>query len=284
MVGRDRTMATFSERLGLVKPREIIQINSMDESLRTALWNVFYNEIWLPSRMDPRRFNIIPSLYKNLFNLPLDEVPQGYESSHLKILKECFFDEEWYVVYDVLEIIVKMSFVNTGYVVKLINGVLAKEMSGYRFVNRLLVPISDEEELKAIEDALNIPNTLKAVKSHLADALNKLSDRTDPDYRNSIKESISAVEAICKIISGDEKASLGEALKIIKKDAKVEIHSALNEAFSKLYGYSSDADGIRHALLKEPNIDFEDAKFMFISCSSFINYLIVKCSKAGIEL
>jgi len=62
------------------------------------------------------------------------------------------------------------------------------------------------------------------------------------------------------------------------------MHSALKSAFSSLYGYTSDADGIRHALLNEPNLYFEDAKFMLVSCSTFINYLIIKASKAGIKI
>ena len=62
------------------------------------------------------------------------------------------------------------------------------------------------------------------------------------------------------------------------------MHPALNKAFSTLYGYTSNAKGIRHALLEESTLDFEDAKFMLVACSAFINYLKVKASKAGIEL
>ncbi|MCD4841694.1 MAG: hypothetical protein K8R08_06790 [Methanosarcinales archaeon] len=74
---------------------------------------------------------------------------------------------------------------------------------------------------------------------------------------------------------------MGDCLKSIKKDNKIKMHPALNSAFSKLYGYTSGADGIRHALLDEPDLDFEDAKFMIVSCSGFINYLISKASKTG---
>jgi len=50
-----------------------------------------------------------------------------------------------------------------------------------------------------------------------------------------------------------------------------------------IYGYTSDEGGIRHAMLEEKIIDFEDAKFMLVSCSAFINYLIMKSTKSGIE-
>ena len=52
---------------------------------------------------------------------------------------------------------------------------------------------------------------------------------------------------------------------------------------AQLYGYTSDADGIRHALLDESDLDFEDAKFMLVSCSAFTNYLKGKAIKAGID-
>lgn len=67
-------------------------------------------------------------------------------------------------------------------------------------------------------------------------------------------------------------------------EKKIELHPALKEAFNKLYGYTSNADGIRHALLEEDTLDFEDAKFMLVSCSAFINYLHPKASKAGLKL
>lgn len=64
----------------------------------------------------------------------------------------------------------------------------------------------------------------------------------------------------------------------------VDVHPALRGAFQKLYGYTSDADGIRYALLEESNLDFEDAKFMLVSCSAFVNYLKAKAAKAGLNL
>ena len=112
------------------------------------------------------------------------------------------------------------------------------------------------------------------VKAHLQRALELLSDRKTPDYRNSIKESISAVESIAKEIAQKPKAELGDALKEIENQGK--IHGAMKKAFLNLYGYTSDADGIRHALMEESNLTADDAKFFLLSCTSFINYLKAK--------
>jgi hypothetical protein len=61
-----------------------------------------------------------------------------------------------------------------------------------------------------------------------------------------MKESISAVEAICKIIAQNDKATLGPAIDAIK--ARMNLHPKLQEAFKAFYAYTNDTHGIRHAL------------------------------------
>ena len=108
---------------------------------------------------------------------------------------------------------------------------------------------------------------------------------TIPIIRNSIKESISAVESICKMITNDSADTLGKALNKIEKDGGIKIHPSMNAAFRKLYGYTSDSGGIRHALTDEKTPpDFEDAMFMLVSCSAFVNYVVSKANKAKITL
>ncbi len=159
-----------------------------------------------------------------------------------------------------------------------INAILEEEKSGYRIINDKFVNIVSKTELEAIEQASNSPYA--SVNTHIKKALLLYSDRKNPDYENSIKESISAVEAMCCTITGMKGASatLGAALKKLE-DNGVVIHSALREAFSKMYGYTSDADGIRHGGIDFKNAPSEDAKYMLISCSAFVNYLIEKQGK-----
>ena len=117
----------------------------------------------------------------------------------------------------------------------------------------------------------------KSAVTHIETALAGLADRASPDYRNSIKESISAVEAMCQIITGDPKATLAKALK------QIGVHSALEAGFIKIYGYTSDGDGIRHALSNEAAVGADDAKFFLVACSAFVNYLIAKSATAIIN-
>ncbi len=78
-------------------------------------------------------------------------------------------------------------------------------------------------------------------------------------------------EALARSSSGSDKGTLGEPLKQLGRIHAV--HPALEAAFTKLYGYTSDAKGIRHALLDEDRVTFEEAKFMLVACSAFVNYV-----------
>jgi hypothetical protein len=162
------------------------------------------------------------------------------------------------------------------------NQVFEEENYGYRFVDEHVTPITNEDEVDEIEEAISQP--LSGVREHLRQAVTLLSDRDEPDYRNAIKESISAVESLCMVITGDDGATLGQALDDIESNGDVEVHGAMTAAFKSLYGYTSDSDGIRHGLLDEDSLDHEDAKYMLVTCSAFVNYLIEKARKAGIDL
>jgi len=181
-------------------------------------------------------------------------------------------DGDWWAVYDFVEFVAGSPRPKNeaDQLIAKFNTTLEKHLSAYRFVGLTLAPITSEEEITAVEQAMSHGGQFKPVVAHLETALARLADRASPDYRNSIKESISAVEAVCQIITGEPKATLGQALK------KIDVHPALEQGFSKIYGYTSDTSGIRHPLSEESTVDAEDAKFFLVSCSAFVNYLIAK--------
>ncbi len=264
-----------------------MQVNSMDAELRNGLWNGLQIFYWETVRNfeetgDSVLGPLLQFLWMDFFKKPVDEIPEYWVRAHTN-LKVWFSKASWNEVYDFIEFVVAHAsnvFDTEGFM-GFCNTVFEREMSAYRFVNGLIVQLTSEEEIAEIERAINSQASLSPVAKHLRTALERLSDKINPDYRNSIKESISAVESMCNLITG-HKDTLGEALK--KVETKVAIHSALKKGFSNIYGYTSDASGIRHALLDEPNLDFEDAKYMLVSCSAFVNYLAAKANKAGLTL
>ena len=67
--------------------------------------------------------------------------------------------------------------------------------------------------------------------------------------------------------------TLGPALKSIERGGA--LHQALKKAFDTLYGYTSNEQGIRHALLDQTDakVGQDEAMFMFGACASFASYL-----------
>lgn len=275
----------FSDRIGKTSPKSIIQVDSIDDDLKNKLWNGIYIFYFKLMPDDVINFLATPyvlflrKIWTDFFKNRIDEIP--LRSSEIKShIKNFFFSNTWYEVYNLIEYFPNTFEGNENFNVSFCNycnAVFEEELSGYRFLDKKLIPITSELELKSLENSKNIGDEFNPVKIHLLRAQELLSDRKNPDYRNSIKESISAVESYCKIITNDNKATLGAALKTIEKN--INIHEALKKSFSNLYGFTNDAEGIRHALLDEPTLGQEDAIFMLISCSTFINYLVSKSLK-----
>jgi hypothetical protein len=61
------------------------------------------------------------------------------------------------------------------------------------------------------------------------------------------------------------------------------LHGSLKAAFGSLYGYSSDEEGVRHALVfsDEAKVDEADALFMMGACASFVSYLLARSKQVA---
>jgi AbiJ N-terminal domain 4 len=279
----------FSQRKGLLPVRVDIQRESIDEPLRNKLWTAIQLSLFDVSADYLRRNGVQPDILIQriwifFFNKAVDTIPAYGMAGFREAIRQWFFKAHWYEAYDFIEALTsELKNEPLDVFTSLTNKFLEQEMAAYRLIETEIAEITSEEEIASIEGALKDTEPLTPVRAHLKDALAKLTDRKNPDYRNSIKESISAVEALCQRVTGDPKATLGHAIKRIK-DSGVQLHPSLEQAWGKLYGYTSDQGGIRHALSDEPNISFADAKYMLVTCSAFISYLTELASVAGLQL
>ena len=244
----------FSQRRGLKPFGKTIQTDSMDEELRYGLWSCFH--VCYLKQHDGSYGSIAGSnleqlfvrYWHNFFKFPIDNLDTRDIRDPANFLRKWFLEAEWFEVYDFLEFTIKNGpewF--TEDFREMVNDVLERENSAYRVVDFEITEITSPEEIEAVETAIAETAGLSGVQAHLKQGLHHLSERRSPDYRNSIKETISAVEAVCQHVTSDDKATLGKALGIL--ETKKQLHPALKQAFSKLYGYTSDADGIRHSML-----------------------------------
>lgn len=260
----------FSERMGIVKASNIIQKDDMNDDLRTDLWNTLY--LFVNGNLSADRMNFCKEICTDFLKIPVDEFKY---SKLMDNIKHFIYNKSWSYVYDIIEFVANAScslcLRGRNDFIEKINQMLERNNSAYRFVGNEIAPLINNTEIKEIKTAQENPRS--NVQTHINTALGFLSDRQNPDYRNSIKESISAVEALCREITGE--STLDKALPALAKKG-VEIPNMLQKSFEKFYHFTNGENGIRHALMDEEQIGFEEAKYMLVLCSAFVNYLQAK--------
>jgi len=276
----------FSERMGYTKPKEVIQYEYIDKDLQNGLWNILIS-FYIPSKYSNYYFSQIPQQYTDLYKSiwihslknRLDEFP-SLQSLFKKHIESIFYgNTNWYELYDLLEDFFKHSNilewnnVTQNSFVHTINKILKRELSGYRFINGLFVPITNEQEIESIEEAITNTEEYNNITIHLNKALDLLSDKQNPDYNNSIKESISAIESYFKVFFNKKNIAFGTALTKLEKEHG--LNGSIKGAIQNIYGYVNNNGAIRHSLKPREisTITLAEAKYMLVSCSAFINYL-----------
>ncbi len=271
-------MGVFSQRNGY--SNNIIKLESVSETLKRKIYAAFYKEeYYIYDLMDQATTGIEDMMVEMGITYRYPENRIYKEKNAEKLENAIVNSSEWYTIFDFIERYLDICEDNKKIrMQEEFNRILESENSAYRIIDKKVIPITNKSEIETVEEAMNVD--FDSVRIHIEKALGLFADRKKPDYENSIKESISAVESMCCIITGTagKNATLGNTLKKLKERG-IHIHQAMEKAFLSLYGYTSDEDGIRHGGIDFANAPSEDAKYMLISCSVFINYLIEKWSK-----
>ena len=269
-------MTRFSERYGYVKPSNVI----IRECITVPIKNSIYNWFSLLRNACGDKYELLKKIvWIQFLNKKLDDYPYHGPFDNFDIICK-FVDNsrnEWYHKLDLIEFVYPYikNIVDDEELrneVKQLNKEFERHNFAYRLIEGNIVEITSGNEIKSIEDAVNKSND--NVRTHLQTALEKLS-LSQGDYRNSIKESISAVEFICREITGE--STLDKALKKLESKGVV-FNSQMKKGLENLYYYTNDGStGIRHALMDDKNAPTADeAIFMLVSCSAFVNYLMKK--------
>lgn len=283
----------FSQRNGWKPEINKFQTDGIDVALRNGIWNTI--KIHILEKLNSTFINTSGSpfqdfaihLWSDFYKLTVDEIPKN-DVVIIQLIKEYYFDLEWFEVYDFIEYlqVVLSNKIPLGIFNEEINKILKREFAGYRLLNGQIIPITNPLEIEEFNTSLRETiqfTSLNGANIHLTNALDKLSDRKKPDFRNSIKESISAVETTCRVLTRQN--TLGAALNELEQKG-IEIDTQLKSGFDKIYAFTNNKNsGIRHAIIDEHKVpDFNDAKYMLIVSSSFINFLIGKCQSKNIKI
>ena len=281
----------FSHRHGFCQMKPVIIKDGISQEIINAIGtcydalcinlNSIYERFYSGSKLF-MQYDIEKELWIHFANRRLSEFEQN--GQYYLIFNDLLLPGHlpWNRILDMLEYVCKwvnMNIPHYDYLKDILNDFEANINDefdrldyGYRIVNHCVTDITADAEIEAINEALN--NSKDNVNVHLQSAIKNYSARPNPDVRNSIKESISAVEAICRELTGEN--TLGSALKRLE-DNGVVIHKMLKDEFVKFYVYTNDpSSGIRHAIMDNDGTyvpSKDEAYYMIVSCSAFINYL-----------
>ena len=298
---KDIYKSLFSHRNGLIQPVNILHRNCIPVEVINAIlsaYSILCNALWEHSKQRYQEHftqeDIEELLWWQFCNKPLEDFHD--RGSYRLVFRPTLESTgiEWYRKLDLLEFVIRSSIHKADDIlhdtaikkifeefIKLLNHEFDRLDFGYRIVNYRVVDITSEEEIQCIEKA--IAESKDNIRVHLIKATELYSLKPIPDVQNSIKESISAVEAVCREYTGQD--TLGKAIKKLE-DNGITLQSRLKSSLEQMYTYTNQPDtGIRHALMDTDGKyvpSKEEAYFMLISCSAFVNYIRQKAGKVKI--
>ncbi len=285
-------MSLFSERYGYTKPSDVFIREQITPEIQNAICTCYddLQESFINSSAYRYRDSGYEQLELFLWTNFLNERKQKFYTSDMfstghHIVATAFLEDknkQWYEKLNLIEVTImylrhidsqydRGFCVSTSFVNEL-NAAFKRLNFAYRVIDDKIVEITAEEEIKAIEDAIR--ESPDSISMHLDKALELYSKRPEPDYPNSIKESIMAVEKYCTGRVGEK--TLADVIKRIGHNG-IDIHPMLKSVLNSLYQYTNQPEIIsRHANSNaDPKYEpqAEEAAFMLVTCSAFINYL-----------
>jgi len=116
---------------------------------------------------------------------------------------------------------------------------------------------------------------LASARKHYEKAMQFFRNPAKPDYENSVKEAVCAVEAAGKALFPAAKAAtLGDLAKWLVTTKDVTVPKALVQTITGVYGYRSGGEGIGHGGAVGGAATSEVAEYVLAICASQIIYLV----------
>jgi hypothetical protein len=110
----NKNALTFSQRMGIVPIRKVLQADSMDEELRNGLWNILTQILWKPLQAEHKISEyrnvggIVSRVWTNHLKRPVDTLTP-YSSEVVTDFRHYFFNCFYNEVYEFIEFVRKRS-------------------------------------------------------------------------------------------------------------------------------------------------------------------------------
>ena len=261
----------FSKRYGLRPTPEGLMYEDVPERARVGLYHILrqffehkyldlYNDLCIALRIPVNR---------NQANIFL--APEAIE----KLIMDC----QWWQFYDICEVLwqgLEYNKREKNSLSEEINTLLREEHLGFELRDGKVEKIGSGFIDARVEEArylLKEPE-FKGADEHFEKALKALNTRPNPDVENCIKDAVSAIESVGRIIVNDDKALLSDIIKDMARN-KI-IPKPLDEAIQKVYAYRGDQPGVAHGLVGTSKVTIDDAEFVLAMSAAIIIYLVKK--------
>lgn len=288
----ERDHLIFSQRYGYEPLPTPMRLEEISDDLRREIWNAVYRIIRDAIRSDmlgtttffdtnfcrfiERVWGKFKKISESRVRTKCNEVMKNFES--------VVMHERFNRVLDLLQIMADERKSDDEFTTTIAT-LFERHAAAYRLdMSRrpyLFVPCANKEQGEATRQAIETirDGCMEGAVTHLRQAVEHINGGQHAD---SIADSIHAVESVARVIDPKSNKTLKPALNSLEK-AGLLTHPALKDAFNKLYGYTSDEQGIRHALHDKgaADVGLDEAIFMFGACASFAAYLTEKHRKAG---
>ena len=282
---------TFSQREEKVPLPEGMKLEHIPKRFRQLAWLSIdsairaeaHNRVIDDSYWKKEITGIVWSYQFDILSKPHDEIPYLDPSKDREISRNIIILRDYHEVLTFIEHILRHEKCPKNLYTSLTDSFdkssiayFVKEINGMPTV----VPRISREAGDSIKQSIETLHEggMDSAATHLRQAAEHMNAQ---QYADSIADSIHAVESIARAIDPRANRTLGPALKSLEKAGMLK-HPALKEAFAKLYGYTNDEQGIRHALTDKDAADvgLDEAVFMFGACASFAAYLTAKHRQA----
>jgi hypothetical protein len=278
----NREQMTFEQAEGAHPLPQQLRPKEISQKLRSYLWFIFYNAIWDSSDSGGYLTDPWHRILRDLHVFHYHQMIDDYDSRlkvQVQAVKNVITKGNYIDVLGFTQAVIRHG-VCPRETREAIRSALESSRAAYTLIEgRTIVPKATDQEVKTLERAFADVKGAQFIgaREHLRNAAERL---TGGKYADSVRESIHAVESVARVL--EPSADLSKAL--ARLEATSQVHGALKQGFLRLYGYTSDEQGVRHALLdgSSPNVDETDALFMIGACASFVSYLINKAERVAL--
>ena len=281
--GLDTRRLTFSQAQGYEGLPQPLALGEISYEARFKLWDLLFLSAWHNGSWNDKPWiSIFLYLNRSFWLRPFDEFTTSEEKNIEMYRHSILEDLPFNKIFDLFQMIIRHPECPREFTLG-VAGIFKECRLAYVVDTQgtpTILPAATRAEGEAVIGAIKELREagLQGAEAHLKRAGELINSG---DWPGSVRESIHAVESVARRLDPDASKTLGPALKSLEK--KGQLHPALKEAFSNLYKYTSDEEGIRHAQLTDAASPAgrDEAVFMLGACASFVSYLWRRSQQEG---